>query len=110
MVLPNRQPPSAPPHCECDAVQAIEALAARRDRADDDALADGVVGLEPGAELLDDADRLVAEDQPGPHRILAADDVHVGAADRRRRDPDDRLARHAGVGFGTSSTAMRPSP
>ena len=45
------------------AVQAVEALPAGRDRADDHALADGVVLLEAGAELLDDADRLVSEDR-----------------------------------------------
>ena len=45
----------------------------------------------------------MTENQPGLDRILASDDVHVGAADRRRRDPDDRLAR-PGTGFGTSST------
>ena len=74
------------------AVQAVEALAARRDGADDDALADRVVLVEAAPELLDDADRLVAEDQPGLHRVLALDDVHVGAADGRGRDADDRLA------------------
>ena len=42
--------------------QAGAALAARRDRADEHALADLVAG-HAGAELLDDADRLVADDQ-----------------------------------------------
>ena len=63
--------------------QAGVALAARRDGADEDALADLVAG-HAGAELLDDADRLVADDQPGPDRVLALDDVEVGAADRRQ--------------------------
>ena len=44
--------------------QAGAALAARGDRADEDALADLVAG-DAGAELLDDADGLVADDQPG---------------------------------------------
>ena len=47
MVLPNRQPPSGPPHCEWAAVQAVETLAARRDRADDDALPDLVLVSSP---------------------------------------------------------------
>ena len=64
MVLPKRQPPSGPPHCECAAVQAVEALSARRDGADDDALTDVILGLEPLAERVDDADRLVSEDRP----------------------------------------------
>src|SRR5438093_4090740 len=73
-------------------VETIEALAARRNRADDDALADRVVLLETGTQLLDDADRFVAENEAGPYRILAADNVHVGAADRCRRDSHDGFA------------------
>ena len=92
IVLPKRQPPSAAAALRVDAVQAVEALAARRDRADDDALADRVELVEPWAELVDDADRLVTQDQARLDRILAADDVHVRAADRRGRDADDRLA------------------
>jgi hypothetical protein len=33
----------------------------------------------------------VAEDEAGPDGILAANDVHVRAADGRQRDADDRL-------------------
>ena len=42
--------------------EARAALAARRDRADEDALADLVAG-DAGAELVDDADRLMADDE-----------------------------------------------
>src|SRR4029079_13038896 len=59
-------------------VQAVETLPARCDGPDDHALSDGVEVLEALAELLDDADWLVPEDQTGLHRMLAADDVHVG--------------------------------
>ena len=88
--------------------QAGAALAAGRDRADEDALADLVAG-DADAELLDDADRLVADDQPGADRVLALDDVDVGAADGRRRDADHGLAGR-GVGRGTSSTRMSFGP
>ena len=74
------------------AVEAVEALAARRDGADDDALADVILRLEPLTELVDDADRLVTEHEPVAHRVLALDDVDVGAADRRGGDADDGLS------------------
>ena len=45
-----------------------------------------------GAERLDTPDRLVADDQACPHRVLAAQDVHVGAADRGQRHADERFA------------------
>ena len=77
--------------------QAGATLAARRDRADEDALADLVAG-DAGAELFDDADRLVADDQARSDRVLALQDVDVGAADRRRGDADDGLA-DAGAGL-----------
>jgi hypothetical protein len=77
--------PVPPPHCERVAVEARVALAARRDRADDHALADLVAG-HARAQLRDDADRLVTDDQPRLHRVLALQDVDVRAADRRRRD------------------------
>ena len=44
-----------------------------------------------GAELVDDADRLVADDAARRHGILALEDVDVGAADRRRGDADQGL-------------------
>jgi hypothetical protein len=59
--------------------------------ADDDALADVVLGLEAVAERLDDPNRLMTEYEAVSHGILAPHDVHVGSADRRRRDPDDGL-------------------
>ena len=96
MVLPKRQPPSASIASAVAALaevagQARAALAARRDRADEDALADLVPG-DAGAELLDDADRLMADDEPRADRVLALHDVDVGAADRRRGHADDGLA------------------
>src|SRR6185437_16910944 len=72
--------------------EAGQALAARRNRADKDAVADLVPG-DARAQLFDDADRLMADDQPGPNRVFAPDDVQVGAADRRERDADHRLPR-----------------
>ena len=74
------------------AVEAVETLPARRDGADDDPLTDAILAVEPGPERINHADGLVAEDEPRPHRILAADDMHVRATDRRRRNPDDRLS------------------
>ena len=75
-----------------NAVQAIEALAARRDGADDDALADRVVLVQTAPELVDHADRFVAEYQSLFHRVLALDDVHVRPANGRGSDADNRLA------------------
>ena len=72
--------------------QAGVALAARGDGSDEDALTDLVAG-HTGAQLLDDADGLVAERQAWADRVLALDDVDVGPADRRERDPDEGLAR-----------------
>ena len=82
--------------------EARPALAARRDGSDDDAVA----RREPDdarAEGLDPPDRLVTDDEPGPDRVLALEDVHVGAADRRQRDADERLARS---GLGTRDLAQ----
>ena len=67
----------------------------RRERRDRmcDALAPDDTGrlarLPPG----DNADRFVAEDQSRLHRVLAANDVHIGTADRRRRDANHGFAR-----------------
>ena len=72
------------------AVLAEEAAAARGDGADEHAVA-GLVADDGGPELVDHADRLVADDPAGLHRILAAQDVHVGAADGRHRHADDRI-------------------
>ena len=100
IVLPKRQPPSAcawpcgvlPPHCGLVAVEAGEALAAGRDGADDDALPTLVAG-HARPQLLDHADRLVADDAAALDRVLALEDVDIGAADRRGGDPDQRVAR-----------------
>jgi len=73
------------------AVQAIEALAARGDRADDNALPRRVGRLESRAEFFDDPDRLMSEHEAGLDRILPAHNVHVGATDGRGRDANDRL-------------------
>src|SRR5690606_33457420 len=44
-------------------------------------------------ELLDHADRLVADGAALLHGIFALEDVDVGAADRRGRDADERIER-----------------
>ena len=74
------------------AAQAGLAVPARRDRTGDDPLA-LAVALHGRAELLDHADRLVADGQPSGHRILALEDVDVGAADRGGGDADERIER-----------------
>ena len=58
------------------------ALTARRDRADQNAIANFVSG-HAFAEFFDHADRLVSDHQSGLHRIFAAQNVQVGPADRR---------------------------
>jgi hypothetical protein len=75
-----------------DAIQTIEALTARRNRPDDDALANPVEAFEPGSQRVDDADWLVAQDEAWPDQVFAADEVHICSADCRRRDPDHRFA------------------
>ncbi len=62
--------------------EAGAALAAGGDGADEHPVAD-LVARHAGSQLFDHADRLVADDQARAHRILAAQDVQVGAADRR---------------------------
>ena len=74
------------------AAQAGVAVAARRDGAGDHALA-LAVALHGRAELLDHADRLVADGQALGDRVLALEDVDVGAADRGGRDPHQRVER-----------------
>src|SRR4029453_1557776 len=54
------------------------------DRADNHALADVVLGFEPVAERVDDADRLGYHQDPLATRILALHDVNVGAANGGR--------------------------
>src|SRR5262249_50118345 len=90
-----------PPAAECalalrmDAVQAIETLAARCDGAGDDPLPDVIEVLEPCAELLNDTDRFVPDDEARPYGVLAAHDMDISATNRRRRD-----AEHGFAGFG----------
>src|SRR6185369_2233809 len=71
--------------------QACTALSARRDRSDEDAVA-LLVADHARADLLDDADRLVTDDEPWSNRIFAANDVQVGPADGRQGDAKDDLA------------------
>jgi hypothetical protein len=71
--------------------EARPALSTRRDGADQDTVADFVAG-DTNPQLLNHADGLMSDHESGLHRILAADDVQVGAADRRRRDLDQRFA------------------
>ena len=73
------------------AVEAVEALAARSDRADDDPLANHVVLFEAFTELLDDADRLMTKDESRADGVLTSNDMHVRAADRRRADANHGL-------------------
>ena len=72
--------------------QAGVALAARRDRADQNTLAD-LVADEARPELFDHPDGLVTQDEARPNRVFAFDDVDVRPADRGERDPDECLAR-----------------
>ena len=65
--------------------EAGPALTARRDRADEHAIADRIPD-DARPDLLDHTDGLVTHDQAGPHGILAAKDVEIGTADRRERD------------------------
>src|SRR4051794_21126288 len=74
------------------AVETVETLTARRDGTDDDTLADGIELAETGAQFFDDANRLVPENQAGPHRVLTPDDVDVRPADGGKCDPDHSLA------------------
>ena len=88
-------------------IEAVEALATRRDRPDDHAVSDRVLVVETLAERIDDADRLVAEDQARTDRVFAFDDVHVGAADGCGGDADDGFARPAGAASALLRSAGR---
>ena len=79
-------------------VQAIEALAARRDRSDDHPLADRELILEPRTERVDHAHRFVSGDEARANRILALYDVNIGAADGGRSDAEHRFTR-TGIGL-----------
>ena len=87
------EPPAArrPVALRIRTVEARVALPARRDGADDHALADVVLGLETLAEGVNHPDGLVAEHQSRLHGVFTAHDIDVGAADRRHRDLDHRL-------------------
>ena len=64
-----------------------------------------------GADLLDDAHRLVAEDVTGrEERAEHLVEVQVGAADRGRGDLDDGVGRLLDRGSGTSSTRTSRLP
>jgi hypothetical protein len=88
----HRLPPvrRAGPVLGMAAVEAGMAVAARRDRPGNHPLA-LAVAVHLRSELLDDADGFVADGQTLLDRILALEDVDVGAADRRRGDPDQRV-------------------
>jgi hypothetical protein len=57
-------------------------LTARGDRAHQNAVAD-LVSRQSFPDFFDDADRFVADHESGFHRIFAADDMNIGAADGR---------------------------
>ena len=73
------------------ALPAVLARAARRDARHEHAVAD-LHTARAVADRHDRADRLVAEDATvGHRRHVALHDVQIGAADRRRLDPHDRV-------------------
>jgi hypothetical protein len=98
MVLPNFQPPIAEAVAGVRAVlraataQAGVTLAAGRDGPGDHPLT-----LDETAHLrtqpLDDAHRLMTDGQPFGHRVFAAQDMHVGAANGRGGDAHQRIQR-----------------
>jgi hypothetical protein len=70
--------------------EAGAALTAGRYGSDQHSVAD----LEPfdtEPELFDDAHRLVSDDQTGPDRIFASNDVQIRPADRRQGHSQNRL-------------------
>ena len=71
--------------------QTSAALAAGRDRADQNAIADFVSG-QSFAQFFDHADRFVSDHQSRFHRVFAAQNVQVGPADGGERDANDRFA------------------
>src|SRR5438046_2402435 len=68
-----------------------QALATRRDGADQNPIAD-LISTDPRAELVDDADCFVSDDESRANWILSLDDVEIGSADGGHRNFDDRLA------------------
>ena len=86
--------------------EAGAALPAGRDGPDQHAVADVVAG-DARAEFLDDAHRFMADDEPRLHRILAAHDMEIGAADRGGSDAQDRLAgTRGGLGHGIDADVI----
>src|SRR5689334_1592835 len=74
------------------ATQARVAVAARRYRAGNHALA-FFVADHRGSQLLDDADWLVADRQPFGHGAFAPKDMNVGSADRGGGYPQEGIER-----------------
>jgi hypothetical protein len=71
--------------------QTRAALAARRDRAHEHAITEIVTGYSR-TELVNHSYGLVTDDEAALDRILAAENVQIGSADRRQRDPNYRFA------------------
>ncbi|MCY1529273.1 hypothetical protein D9M68_644070 [compost metagenome] len=69
----------------CDAVLGGIRVEVGADRPGDDPLPLLVVCYR-AAKFFDDANGLMADSQPGRHRIFAFEDMDIGAADRRRGD------------------------
>src|SRR5688500_10820709 len=71
--------------------EARAALAAWCDCADQNTIANAIAG-DSRPELIDHADRLMADDQARLDRVFAAHNVQIGSTNRRQRDTDDGLA------------------
>src|SRR6185369_6259551 len=71
--------------------EASPALSARCNRSHQHAVADVVSG-NSFAELFNNANRLVTDDQAGLNRIFAPNDMHIGSAIRSERHANDSLA------------------
>ena len=80
-------------------------MAAGADRTGDHPLALGIA-LHGRTELLDHAHRFMSDGQTARDRVLALQDMDVGAADGRGRDADQRIER-ADIGIGLSSSTIR---
>ena len=72
------------------AAQAGRGIAGWRDRAGDDPLA-FLEASNRRPELLDDADRFMADRQASANRIFALQDMHVSAADARFMNFDEHI-------------------
>jgi hypothetical protein len=66
-------------------------LTARRDRADENAIANLVSGY-TFAQVFDDPDGLVSDNKPRLYRILASKNMDIRAANRGQGNPDDCIA------------------